>query len=42
MGLFLGRERKSENMDIFSVQLFILSVMASSDHPCNQCNQVAD
>lgn len=39
---FCGRERKSENMNTFSVQSFMLFLMAHSDSPCNCCNQVAE
>lgn len=40
--LFLGRERKSKNTNIFSVQSFILFLTVHSDSPCSCCNQVAD
>lgn len=39
---FLVGERKSENMNTFSVQSFILFLMAYSDSPCNCCYQVTD
>lgn len=38
---FWGRERKEE-LNIFSVQSFMLFLMADSDSPCNCYNQVAE
>lgn len=40
--LVLDKERKSESVNTFGAQTFILFLMAQSENPCNCCNQVAD
>lgn len=40
--LVLGKERRSESMNTFGPQSFILFLMAHSDSPCSCCKKVAD